>query len=153
MFKNGELYIIDFGFSTFFTENTSMTNTQPNKLHNTIIGTPKYVSYYVHCGEEYGPRDDMISLGYIFLYLLFGELIWETPKEDTHVREPGSPLSEIHIEYPKNIIRRDLKRLDHLLSYYSESNTLCQFFKYCYSLSIDHLPNYYCINKLFDETI
>ena len=42
-----------------------------------ILGTPNFISLHVHNKIEPSRRDDMVSLGYIWLNLLLGFLPWE----------------------------------------------------------------------------
>ena len=60
LFSNGKWKLIDFGFACF-------DETKSVEKREYIIGTPNYISYNVHLGKEPGKKDDMISLGYIFL--------------------------------------------------------------------------------------
>ena len=53
-----------------------------NNGSTTMIGTPKFTSINIHQGSQYSRRDDLISLGYLYLYLLKQECLWE-PSYDT----------------------------------------------------------------------
>ena len=54
--------LIDFGLSTFYNdENGFITNTD----QTTIIGSPMYISNFVHSGNVPSIRDDIISLCYV----------------------------------------------------------------------------------------
>lgn len=51
MLRDGELNLIDFGLSTIYSYLYS-----DDDLHSTkseIVGTPRFTSYFVHCGETY----------------------------------------------------------------------------------------------------
>lgn len=71
MFADGAFFFIDFGFATSYSKQKSI----PDR-NTTLIGSPKYASINVHMGSEPNRRDDLISLGYVYLYMLFGELDW-----------------------------------------------------------------------------
>ena len=79
MIKDGDLFLIDFGLATTYTDSSG--NHISQKLGKTdIIGTPKYISMNVENGIEPARRDDVISACYIFLYMHFGELPWNQDK-------------------------------------------------------------------------
>ena len=75
MMKNGELFLIDFGLSTFYVDE-NFKHVDSNHGKDYIIGTPKYISYNIHNGQEPSRRDDLISLGYLYLNIVFGDLPW-----------------------------------------------------------------------------
>ena len=67
MIKDGELFAIDFGLATFYIgPNGEHIN---NDKSENLVGTPKYASYNIHCGHSASRRDDMISLGYMYLWI------------------------------------------------------------------------------------
>ena len=67
MIKNNNLYLIDFGISTFYVDENQKL--KPNNKTENMIGSPNYTSYYIHEGNTYSRRDDMISLGYTYIFL------------------------------------------------------------------------------------
>lgn len=152
MIKNGELFIIDFGFSTFYIDDNK--NHLPNKENNiencNIIGTPKYISLNIHNGITPSRRDDLISLGYIFIFLLYKDLPWD----NFPIFENKNNYEEIHVLHPKNQYIKQLKQIETLKK---QENSIHQFIyyyiKYCYSLKYNEEPNYYSIKQLILKTI
>ena len=67
MVKNGDIYLIDFGLATFYVDETG--SHYENRESDTIVGTPIFVSVNIHKGFRYSCRDDLISLGYLYLYM------------------------------------------------------------------------------------
>ena len=68
LMENGNLYIIDFGLSTFY------SNTESYGL----IGNTKYCSYKCHTKHYvYEYKDDIISMIYMFLDLYNGFVPWK----------------------------------------------------------------------------
>ncbi len=63
--RDGQIHLIDFGLSTFFLDGDGKHVAKCDA--DNIIGTPKFVSYYNHIGGNLSRRDDLISLGYMYL--------------------------------------------------------------------------------------
>jgi len=145
MMKDGELSLIDFGFSTFYVDDEH--NHLPLKTNGQhIIGTPRYVSVHIHDGIEYSRRDDLISLGYMFLFIFYRELPWDI----TENRENKENYEETHVLYPKNQDRKIAKLLENIECFYSTYNTaIFEYLKYCYSLPYDETPRYDYLKDLF----
>ena len=72
---NKDLKIIDFGLAKQYMDKNG--NHKCNKKHSNITGTLRYISKYVHIGNEPSRRDDIISFIYILIYLLNSFLPWQ----------------------------------------------------------------------------
>jgi serine/threonine protein kinase len=143
MYRNGELFLIDFGLSTFYLDD--------NKEHiqtEHITGTPKYISYFIHDGCRPSRKDDLISLGYMYLWLCCGELPWENV-QSTVEQGLGELLDECHILHPKNQERKRLKSIDELQW---TSKPIYDFFCYTYGLDNRTEPQYEALCDLFTKT-
>ena len=81
MVKNGDVFLIDFGLSTFYMNDVG--EHYPDKQETTLVGTPKFASIYILEGHRYSRRDDLISIGYMYVYMLIGEAVWERPIGDS----------------------------------------------------------------------
>jgi serine/threonine protein kinase len=143
MITNEEIYLIDFGFSCFYVddkvEHLPITETQ------NIVGTPKYVSYHVHDGITNSRRDDLISLGYLYIYLCCRELPW-----DMLMSVLPNGYEEIHILNYKNQQRKDMKSWTKLTEICLRINQkIYDFLNYCYNLRYDATPNYDALKNLF----
>jgi len=163
MIKNNEIFIIDFGFSTFYIgddkKHLPMKNIDnQSSEHSAIIGTPKYVSPNIHNGITPSRRDDLISIGYIIIYLLNKKLAWDILPNF----ENNDNYDIINILHPKNLYIKELKTIENI-----EKMLLCQddvnreninqillyYIKYCYSLSYEEDPNYNSIKQLLTKMI
>ena len=113
MMKNGELFLIDFGLATFYVDE-NFKHIECKRDCEYIIGTPKYISYNIHDGWEPSRRDDLISLGYLYLEIHMGSLPWTSAA--TSAATPTSNLTSAQI----NQERKQLK------SWNSLHNSLCQ---------------------------
>ena len=148
MLKNGELFLIDFGFATFYVDDCANHLIDDGNRQN-IIGTPKYVSFHVHCGSLPSRRDDLISLGYMYVYLASRKLPWDTLVPSDEI---NSEYDETHILNYKNKQRAALKRFDSIRIACIEINKQIEnFIKYCYYIQYDDLPNYDALIDIFSN--
>lgn len=163
MMRNKELFLIDFGLATSTVRDQPISSEPNIQTKETIIGTPKYISYYVHDGCESSYRDDLIPIVYIFFSFLLGDVPWSniSNTKDTQSTESieSTSYNEIHILHPKNLLRKKWKQyssiekiFDKLYEQYGIisicgetkevfSNVL-QYFGICYHLIIDEMPDY-----------
>ena len=145
--RDRKLYLIDFGLSTFYVDENKnhIPSSGGSLLH--VIGTQKYMSYHVHCGEESVRRDDLLSIGYIYLFFICGKLPWEVYPED--FGETDYP--EIHVEHPKNQWLKERKRWENVdqICGMIQNEPIQRYFNYCYHLSFSKDPNYEGLKKLF----
>jgi serine/threonine protein kinase len=96
LFSNGKWKLIDFGFACFFSASESASESESREF---VIGTPNYISYNVHLGKDPGKKDDMISLGYIFLEKYRG-LSWSSSPSSTCSNPGNYPVN--HLSHPIN---------------------------------------------------
>lgn len=144
MIHNEELFLIDFGFSRFFIDERKNHLLDSGTFN--IIGTPKYMSYNIHNGISPSRRDDLISLGYMYIYLQCRELPWDSLKIDTNHCE----YVESHILNFKNQQRKKLKEWENLEKICFKINEkIYNFLNYCYNLKYDNCPEYDILKSLF----
>jgi serine/threonine protein kinase len=148
MISNEEIFLIDFGFSCFYVDDK--VEHLPSSETQNIVGTPKYVSYHVHDGITNSRRDDLISLGYLYIYLCCRELPWDTLLRDILMSGLPNSYEEIHILHYKNQQRKVMKSWDRLGEICLRINQkIYDFLNYCYHLSYDSIPNYDGLKNLF----
>lgn len=122
------LHIIDFGLSRFYMKGDKHVI---NTYDKSIVGTMRYISKHIHEGNVYSRRDDIISIMYVVIYLLKGNLPWTglLPKK-------GDIRTKEELVYDKKVI--------------TSSDELCKglptLFKkildYAYSLEFEDKPDY-----------
>jgi serine/threonine protein kinase len=133
-------FLIDFGLATFYQDedgNHKQPTTPPRKH---LIGTPNFVSCFVHEGHDPSRRDDLIALGHVAWWLRNGGSWSSLP---TH-----SPLSlENTVEYKKALIQQPIameKTPENLFQI-----KLATFIKKCYTLNFMDTPPYNTITTFF----
>lgn len=150
-----QIYLIDFGLSTFYL-NEYREPIESTELKQYIIGSPKYASYYVHCGLLSQRRDDLISLGYMYIFLKFRGITWDDFRADIPQGEyHNNSCSEMDIHHPRNIDRKYKKQLNNLIrelqriSYNEDCVNITKYMEYCYRLGTTTTPNYGALASLF----
>ena len=166
MLKNGEIHLLDFGIAISILS-TDDIDKDPNRT--TIIGSPKYVSYYVHQGYEPMYRDDLISVGYCFFYFINKELPWSNPPLLENLPAMQNPASELDLTHEKNLFRKKRKQwsnIESILTKYIEKwaknpnqqyvqvyKNIYEYFSLCYGLQIHEIPYYNELYRVLQESL
>lgn len=79
--SNGELFLIDFGLSTFVEENRGI---EPHFTGNAIYASPN-----IHNMKAARVIDDVISVSYVYLYLCYGGKLPWSNIDDTSIINPA----------------------------------------------------------------
>jgi serine/threonine protein kinase len=144
MIKDNELFIIDFGLATFYDE----THSYPCKQ---IVGSSKYASYYTHCGEPLSKRDDLLSIGYMYVYIS-GLLNIEFDVTE-HDESSSQQYSKTDLLHPVNQQWKKLKDwfFENPKSMKSvvSGNIIHDYLQYCYRLTLNSKPAYDALKTLF----
>lgn len=144
MIHNKNIFLIDFGLSTFFMDENGKHVECSQKT--CIIGTVNYISPNIHIGKSSSRRDDLISLGYIYMYLLSGSLPWsgiETNEMDDY--------NKLHVSHQTNMKKLEMKtwsNLENILKDYGEK--IQNYMHNCYFIDYDESPNYTILKSLFE---
>ena len=105
--KADHVFIIDFGLSKRYIDPETNEHVQMCH-HQSLTGTARYASVNAMRCQEQSRRDDLESLGYIFVYMLKGKLPWQgiqAPDQRAKFREIldlkfGLPLKELCKDLP-----------------------------------------------------
>jgi serine/threonine protein kinase len=146
MVKNGDIFLIDFGLATFYLDENG--EHYQDKVSDTIIGTPKFVSINIHLGHRYSRRDDLISLGYMYVYMILGEAPWFS--DYTHIQ---TNKSLIDIDHPINILLKEQKEYDRFSNYILDIENrfyqINKYIEYTYALEYIDIPKYIPLKQIF----
>lgn len=74
--NENQVYIIDYGLSKRY-RNPKTHQHIKEVMHKSMTGTARYASVSAMKGFEQSRRDDLESLGYVWMYLLRGSLPWQ----------------------------------------------------------------------------
>jgi len=128
MIKDQQLFLIDYGLATFYADSDG--EHLPNKPQETVTGTPLFISYNNHVGNNLSRRDDLISLGYTALFLYRKTLPWQCRTMD---------LSHIAQQ----------KRGENIAIFSQNFPELRNYLQYCYTLDYSEDPDYDQLCDLF----
>lgn len=132
--KENRFYLIDFGISRYYINQDRKHI--PITYDKKFIGNIRYASLNIHNGVEASRRDDLISLGYIFITCLKGELPWQN-------------ISLNNNDEKRKIIK-NIKETTSLIDLCLDiPYEFLSYINYCYCLEFDEEPNYNYIKNLF----
>lgn len=133
MVKNGDIFLIDFGLSTFYMSDTGIH--YPDRIENTLVGTPKFASIYLFKGHRYSRRDDFISIGYMYLYMLLGQAPWDNDLPDN--------LNIMHSSNQKRMNNKNWENFEPFLQDIHMRNTkIGEYIKTTYHLNYMETAHY-----------
>jgi len=129
-----KIQLIDFGLSKYYIDQER--NHLPINTNKKFIGNVRFASINIHNGIEPSRRDDLISLGYIFIVCLKGILPWQN-------------VDSLNKEDKYNKIK-NIKSNISLLELCSDiPYEFLSYMSYCYSLKYEDEPKYSYLKNLF----
>ncbi|XP_012572150.1 casein kinase 1-like protein 3 [Cicer arietinum] len=135
--KANQVYMIDFGLAKRYRD--SATNRHiPYRENKNLTGTARYASCNTHLGIEQSRRDDLESLGYVFLYFLRGSLPWQGLKAATK-KQKYDKICQKKVSTPIEVLCK------------SHPVEFASYFHYCHSLTFDQRPDYGFLKRLFRD--
>ena len=133
------IYIIDFGLCKKYRSTKTGKHILP-KMTGKFNGNIKYSSPNVLKGKEASRRDDLISLGYMLIYLFKGKLPWDHFHKNIN--------SQNYIEL---IFLKDTNGYGKLFT--NLPSEMVEFIKYARNLKFEQEPNYSYLRSLFNKII
>ncbi|GKV35739.1 hypothetical protein SLEP1_g43963 [Rubroshorea leprosula] len=131
------VYIIDFGLAKKYRDTTTQQHI-PYRENKNLTGTARYASMNTHLGIEQSRRDDLESLGYVFMYFLRGSLPWQGLKAGTKKQK-----------YEKICEKKVSTSIEVLCQGYPTE--FASYFHYCRALCFDEKPDYAYLRRLFHD--
>jgi len=142
MIKGGEIYLIDFGLATFYMGENG--HHLPDTQSNHIIGSPLFVSVRIHEGHRYSRRDDLISMAYVYLWMLGKYTLRPPLPKDT------PEISPLDIAHPTNTWL--LHQKSNIFSFMTnlEHPGIGHYIEYVYAMLYDEAPKYQEMKMAFN---
>jgi len=133
------IYIVDFGLCKKYRSSKTGKHILP-KLTGKFNGTLRYASPNVIRGKESSRRDDLISLGYMLIYLLKRDLPWQ----ETFANLNRSKYFEL-------LYLKDTDGCGKLFK--NIPNEFSEYIKYTRKLKFEENPDYSYLRSLFNKVI
>ncbi|CAF1363606.1 unnamed protein product [Adineta ricciae] len=133
--KTNYVYIIDFGLAKRYRDTRTHQHI-PYREDKNLTGTARYASINTHLGIEQSRRDDLESLGYVWMYFNRGSLPWQGLKsvskrqkyERISEKKMSTSVAELCKGFPAEF---------------------SSYLTYCRSLRFDDKPDYSHLRELF----
>jgi casein kinase 1 len=133
------IYLIDFGIAKKYRSSRTGKHIQSLKIKK-INGTIIFLSINAQRGNEQSRKDELESLGYMYIYLAKGGLPWSNIKADKMedmITKTGIMKSKISVE---NLCQK-------------LPNEFCQYMNYVKKLSFEQKPDYEYLRNLFKNIL
>lgn len=135
------LYLIDFGLSKSYLDEEG--NHIKMRTDKGMVGTVRYCSVYTQQGLEQSRRDDLISIGYLLVYLLKEQLPWQKVKIDYNnimdKEEKYRKILQLKIESKNEMLCENLPK------------QFLTYMNYVRALQFEQNPDYNMLKGLFQE--
>lgn len=135
--KQHLVYIIDFGLSKQYRDPKTGDHIA-YRDGKSLTGTIRYASINTQLGIEQSRRDDLESLGFVYMYLLRGSLPWQGVKAATKA-EKYETIKELKTSTSAETLCKN------------HPEEFCTYLNYCHKLSFDEKPDYLYLRKLFKD--
>ena len=133
------IYVVDFGLCKKYRSSKTGKHLLP-KLTGKFSGTLIYASSNVLKGKESSRRDDLISLGYMLIYLLKRDIPWNSTFKDLNKEK-----------YYNLIYLKDTNSNGELFK--GLPDELVEYIKYTRSLKFEQDPDYTYLRSLFRKIL
>lgn len=133
------VYVVDFGMAKQYRDPKSKTHI-PYREKKALSGTARYMSINTHLGREQLRRDDLESLGHVFMYFLRGSLPWQGLKAPTNKQK-----------YEKIGLKKRTTSVNELC--YGFPIQFAQYLDYVRKLGFDDTPDYEYLIGLMNKAL
>ncbi|KAJ8651675.1 hypothetical protein O0I10_012762 [Lichtheimia ornata] len=133
------VYLIDYGMAKLYRDPKTKQHI-PYRERKSLSGTARYMSINTHLGREQSRRDDLESLGHVFMYFLRGSLPWQGLKAATNKQK-----------YEKIGEKKQTTAIKDLCHGFPEEFAI--YMQYVRKLGFEESPDYEFLRELFDKAI
>lgn len=134
-----QVYIVDFGMAKQYRDPKTKQHIAYREK-KALSGTARYMSINTHLGREQLRRDDLESLGHVFMYFLRGALPWQGLKAPTNKQK-----------YEKIGLKKQTTSINELC--YGFPIQFAQYLTYVRNLKFDESPDYDYLTSLMDKAL
>lgn len=133
------VHVVDFGMAKYYRDPKTKQHI-PYRERKSLSGTARYMSINTHLGREQSRRDDLESLGHVFLYFLRGSLPWQGLKAPTNKqkyekigeKKQSTPIAELCYNLPAEF---------------------GEYLQYVRNLKFEETPDYDFMRSLMDKVL
>ncbi|KAH7106232.1 kinase-like protein [Auriculariales sp. MPI-PUGE-AT-0066] len=133
------VHIVDFGMAKHYRDPKTKVHI-PYRERKSLSGTARYMSINTHLGREQSRRDDLESLGHVFLYFLRGSLPWQGLKAATN-RQKYERIGE----------KKQTTPISDLCEGFPEEFAI--YMNYVRKLGFEETPDYDFLRELFSKVL
>jgi len=134
-----KIYMIDFGMVKLYRDPHTKKHI-PYREKKSLSGTARYMSINTHLGREQSRRDDLESLGHVFMYFLRGSLPWQGLKAPTNKQK-----------YEKIGEKKQTTKISELCAGFPDE--FATYMKYVRNLEFEAEPDYDFLRSLFNKVL
>lgn len=134
-----QVYVVDFGMAKQYRDPKTGAHI-PYREKKALSGTARYMSINTHLGREQLRRDDLESLGHVFMYFLRGSLPWQGLKAPTN-----------KVKYEKIGYKKQTTSVNELC--FGFPIQFAQYLNYVRNLGFDEDPDYDYLVNLMDKAM
>ncbi|KAG9315290.1 kinase-like domain-containing protein [Chiua virens] len=133
------IHIIDFGMAKHYRDPKTKVHI-PYRERKSLSGTARYMSINTHLGREQSRRDDLESLGHVFMYFLRGGLPWQGLRAATNKQK-----------YEKIGEKKQTTQISELCEGFPEEFAI--YMNYVRKLGFEESPDYDFLRELFSKIL
>jgi len=135
--RSSVVHIIDFGLAKRYRDPKTHVHIMYRE-HKHLTGTPRYASINNHMGIEQSRRDDLESIGYVFMYFLKGSLPWQGLRANTK-KAKYTKIMEKKMSTPIELLCRDFP------------DEFRIYIEYTRAMRFADRPDYHYLRRLFKD--
>ncbi|KAG5337204.1 hypothetical protein C0989_010334 [Termitomyces sp. Mn162] len=151
------IHIIDFGMAKHYRDPKTKVHI-PYRERKSLSGTARYMSINTHLGREQSRRDDLESLGHVFMYFLRGGLPWQGLRAATNKqkyekigeKKQSTPINELCEGFPGQLTQLIHWCMSHGLVHAEE---FAIYMNYVRKLGFEESPDYDFLRELFTKVL